>query len=118
MRLLLDAHVSARRVAGALRERGHDVRSADEERFLAAAPDHELLALAAAEERIMVTFDVRDFVVLAKEWAEGSRHHAGIAILVGIDHAEFGLIARRLEEALAQRPDPAGWQDLVHFVSR
>lgn len=49
MRLLLDAHVSGRVVARRLRERGHDVRAANEEPRLDAWEDEALLELAATE---------------------------------------------------------------------
>ncbi len=65
MKLFLDAHISARRVAAPLRERGHDVRAADEERALDGLADEELLSIAAGEGRIFVTFDVKDFPVIA-----------------------------------------------------
>jgi hypothetical protein len=118
MRLFLDAHVSGRRIAMALREKGHDVRAADEERFLDGMIDEELLQLAADEERIMATFDVADFPDIARRWAESQRHHAGLAILVGIDHGEFGSILRAIERTFSWRPDPHEWADLTIFVSR
>jgi hypothetical protein len=118
MRLFLDAHVSARRVATALRNGGHDVRAADEERTLDGWEDERLLALAAEEHRIMVTFNVRDFARIAREWQGEGRHHAGCAILVGIDHSEFGVILTRLTEELATRPQPAAWGNYTAFVGR
>ena len=60
VRLFLDEHVSARRIATALRER-HDVRAADEERELDGWDDERLLALATEQGQIMVTFNVKDF---------------------------------------------------------
>lgn len=118
MRLFLDAHVSGRRIAGALRRAGHDVRAADEERALDGWSDDELLALAAEEGRIMVTFNVRDFPRIVQRWAEASTHHAGCAILVGIDHSEFGAILRVLEAAFDARPTQEDWQDYICFLSR
>jgi hypothetical protein len=105
VRLFLDAHISAHRLGQALRRAGHDVRSADEERALDGWTDADLLALASQEGRIMVTFNVRDFPRLAREWAEAGRTHAGCAILVGIDHSEFGTILRVLERVFTARPD-------------
>lgn len=118
MRLLLDAHVSARRVAAALRSSGHAVRAADEERALDGFEDERLLELAAAEERIMVTFNARDFAPIAQRWVGEGRHHVGCLILVGIDHSEFGVIIQRLEEELAARPAATGWNDYTAFVGR
>ena len=118
MRLLLDAHLSGARIAEPLRARGHDVHAADEERELDGAADEELLALAAAEERVMVTFDVKDFPEIARRWAEAQRPHAGLAIVVGIDHGEFGTILRVLEGLFEERPEPDEWNDRTYFVSR
>ena len=118
MKLFLDAHISARRVATPLREEGHDVRAADEERELDRFTDEELLSIAAAEGRIFVTFDVKDFPVIARRWAEAGRAHAGCAIVVGIDHGEFGATLDRLARELAARPDGADWTDLTLFLAR
>lgn len=118
MRLLLDAHISGPRLAGALCDRGHDVRAADEERELDGRADEELLALAAEEGRVMVTFDVKDFPDIARRWAEASRPHAGCAILVGIDHSEFGVILQALERLFELRSDENDWRDYTCFVSR
>lgn len=118
MKLFLDAHISARRVATPLREEGHDVRAADEERELDRFTAEELLSIAAAEGRIFVTFDVKDFPVIARRWAEAGRAHAGCAIVVGIDHGEFGATLDRLARELAARPDEADWTDLTLFLAR
>lgn len=118
MRLFLDAHVSAKRVAPPLREQGHDVRAADEERSLDGEPDEALLELAAAEGRIMVTFDVADFPELVRRWAEAGKEHTGCAIVVGIDHGEIGAILRALDHALSLRPDQDEWRNYTAFVPR
>jgi hypothetical protein len=118
VRLFLDAHLSARRIARVLRQAGHDVRAADEERALDGWSDTDLLALAAREDRIMVTFNVHDFPRIAREWAEAGEQHAGCAILVGMDHSEYGTILRVLEGMLAARPQQEDWRDYTTFVSR
>jgi predicted nuclease of predicted toxin-antitoxin system len=118
VRLFLDAHISGPRIARALREAGHDVRAADEERELDGLIDEELLSIAATEERIFVTFDVKDFPVIARRWAEGGRTHAGCAIVVGIDHSEFGAILATIALAVAARLRQADWTDLTLFLAR
>jgi hypothetical protein len=105
-------------VARALRGAGHDVRAADEERELDGATDEELLSLASGEGRVMVTFDVKDFPVIVRRWAEAGRRHAGCAIVVGLGHNEFGAILRALERELAARPEQAAWVDRTLFVGR
>jgi len=118
VRLLLDAHISAQRVAVPLRDRGHDVRAATEERKLDGTPDEELLALAAEEERVLVTCDVNDFPAIVRSWAEASRTHAGCAIIITIDHNEFGAILDVITRAIAMYPVQTDWTDLTLFLAR
>ena len=118
MRLFLDAHISGPRIATALRAAGHDVRAADQERDLDGATDEELLSLAAAEGRIFVTFDVKDFPVIARRWAEAAREHAGCAIVVGIGHGEFGAILDAVDSTLKARPRQNDWIAHTLFVAR
>lgn len=118
MRLLLDAHVSGRRIGAVLRGRGHDVLAVDEQRDLDGAPDEELMELANVEQRILVTFDAADFPRVCREWLEAGRSHHGCAVVVGIRQSEFGAIVRVLQSAFEQRPDPREWLDYQAFVSR
>lgn len=118
MRLFLDAHVSGRRIAAVLRREGHDVLAADEERQLDGWDDERLLELATAEQRIMVTCNVRDFARIASEWAGAGVGHAGCLMIVGIDHAEFGLILRVIRGAIDAHPDQDAWADRVAFGTR
>jgi hypothetical protein len=114
----LDAHISARRIATPLREGGHDVRAAAEERELDGLADEQLLALAAGETRAMITFDVKDFTVIARRWAEVGRPHAGLGIVVGLDHGDFGVVLDVLSRELSARPGQADWADLTLFIAR
>lgn len=118
MRLFLDAHISARRIAAPLRDQGHDVRTADEERELDSCTDEELLSIAATEERIFITFDVHDFPVIARRWAEAGRTHAGCTIVVGVDHGEFAAILGTIASALATCSRQADWTNLTMFLAR
>jgi len=118
VRLFLDAHVSARRIAAALREHGHDVRAADEERDLDGFEDERLLELATTERRIMITFNVKDFARLATEWAAAGTPHAGILLIAGVDHAEFGLTLRIIEAAIEARPAQNAWTGYAAWGTR
>jgi predicted nuclease of predicted toxin-antitoxin system len=118
LRLLLDAHISSARIAVPLRKAGHDLRSVDEERELDGWADEALLALATDEGRVMVTFDVKDFPDIARRWAEAGRPHRGLAIVVGVDHGEFGEILRILAGLFQERPDRDNWQDYTCFGAR
>ncbi len=119
MRLLLDAHVSGRRVGRALREAGHDVRAADEEEELRGLEDASLLALAASEGRVLVTFDVKDFLPILREWAEGGRRHAGCVLVASsLRHEHFGAVISGIANALDELPEREDWTDRVHWLSR
>jgi hypothetical protein len=117
VRLFLDAHVSARRIATALGKH-HDVRAADAERELDGWEDERLLDLATADGRITITFNVKDFARITTEWAAAGRSHAGCLLIVGIGHAEFGLILRVIEHALTTRPDQGDWIDYTAWGTR
>ncbi len=118
MRLFLDAHVSARRIATALRAQ-HDVRAADEERELDGWDDERLLALATEQGRIMVTFNVADFARIATEWAQPRADHTPAACSPSASTiAEFGLTLRVINHALWTRPDQAAWIDYTAWGTR
>jgi hypothetical protein len=46
------------------------------------------------------------------------RAHAGVILVDGIDHSEFGLIARGIERWLQLRPDAADWSDFPGILDR
>jgi hypothetical protein len=118
VRLLLDAHVAGRVVGRSLRERGDDVRAVDAEPSLTGLDDEQLRALAAGELRVLVTFDVADYPRLLRAWGEAGRSHAGVILVYGLRHHEFGAIVRAIEQALARRPKPEDWVDVAEAVAR
>jgi hypothetical protein len=77
MRLLLDVHHS-RVAAERLRSLGHDVIAASDDAALAVMSDEELLRFAAAEQRSIVTENVKDFDRIVRAWSTTGEHHAGI----------------------------------------
>jgi hypothetical protein len=118
LRILLDAHVSGKRIANALRDAGHDVRAISEERDLEGLDDPDVLSLAAHEGRILVTFNHRDFVPLLREWSEAGRPHAGCVLVFGIDHSRFAEIRIGLERIFSDRPAQEDWTDITQPLSR
>lgn len=118
MRLLLDAHVSGPSVGGQLSDKGHDVRALDQEPEHEGLEDEDVLALASEDERILVTHNVADFPELLREWAAGGRSHAGVILVYGIEHSEFGLILRGIEHWLELRPRQEEWLDFPAVASR
>lgn len=117
MRVLLDAHVSSRHVGRRLQRKGHDVLALDQDETLGRLADEDLLTLAAAEQRIVITHNLRHFAPIARSWAETGRSHNGL-ILVTLSHTDYGPILRRLEQAFAARPGQEEWIDRVEFFGR
>jgi predicted nuclease of predicted toxin-antitoxin system len=118
VRLLLDAHVSGPKVGRRLEQAGHDVRALDQEPALEGLDDDEVLALAATEQRILVTHNVADFPPILREWAATQRAHAGVILIYGIDHSESALIARGIERWLELRPHQAESGDFPAILDR
>lgn len=118
MRLLLDAHVSGPRVGRRLEAEGHDVRALDQEPELEGLDDEEVLGTAAAEKRILATHNIRDYPAILREWAAAQRPHAGVILVYGIDHREFGVIVRGIKRCLELHPDQGSWRDLALVVDR
>lgn len=118
MRLLLDAHVSGRAVGSRLEAIDHDVRALDREPALEGLDDDNVLALAASDQRILVTHNVADFPRILREWAAAGRSHAGVILVYRIDHREFDLIVRGVERWLERRPTQPEWLDFPAVVDR
>ncbi len=119
MRLFLDAHVSGPRIGLALRALGYDVRAVDEERELDGLDDLDLLALATADQRILVTFNLKDFLPILRAWAERGQAHAGcILVASSLRHEDFGILIAGIRQALEAIPDHAAWSDRTHWLSR
>lgn len=117
MRVLLGAHVSSRRVGRRLARAGHDVLALDQDETLSRLSDEEVLALAAEQERVVITHNVRHFAPIARSWSEAGCGHRGL-ILVTLPHIDYGAILRRLEQLLAERPGQEEWVDRVEFLGR
>ncbi|MCZ7589605.1 MAG: DUF5615 family PIN-like protein [Gaiella sp.] len=116
MRLLLDAHVSLRIVGAALEAHGHDVRGIGREPGLDGLQDEEVLALAVADDRILVTGDVRDFVPLLRRWGREGRPHAGCILVSRTAERQQPALASAVVSLLAARPEVGAWSNVVIFV--
>lgn len=118
MRILLDAHISGRTVGKALIEGGHDVRALDSEIELEGLSDPEVLELAATEDRVLVTANVRDFEPLLREWAGESRQHAGVILVPStVRNEAFGVLISGVEKTLAETAQEE-WADRVVWLRR
>lgn len=101
IKLLLDENISAR-VAVDLRREGHDVVHLRERGSLGIS-DAEVLELAFAEDRILVTANVADF----RKLAAAREIHAGIILLLdgGLRRDEQLEVLRRIIAALMTESD-------------
>jgi hypothetical protein len=83
-------------LAVALRRRGYDVLSYLEAgRCNQNISDAEQFAFATEQGRTILTFNVRDYVPLDRQWKATGRLHAGIIVSARIDAA--GELIRRVE---------------------
>jgi len=118
MRILLDAHISGRSVGRALTESSHEVRAFDSEIELEGLSDPEVLELAAAEGRVLVTANVRDFEPLLREWAGEGRLHAGVILVpASVKNEAFGVLISGVQKTLADITQEE-WIDRVEWLRR
>lgn len=87
--------------------------SADPERR--GASDGEVLALAAAQGRVLVTDNIRDFVPLSNAWAAEGRLHPGMLL---ISSRTFPMTSTRMgaiAKALMRRHEASTWPSPGQF---
>lgn len=74
--------------------------------------------MAAAEGRILVTANVRDFEPLLREWAGEGRPHSGVILVPSsIRNEAFGVLISGVEGALADT-NQVDWIDRVAWLRR
>lgn len=109
IRLFLDHHMDPS-LATDVRRDGFDVtfpREVGTER----ASDEEHLTWAAEHGRVIVTFDRRDFRILAKQWTDRGQEHAGVLLCVA-PGLSYGELLRRLRAFL----DVVSAEEMVNQV--
>ncbi len=99
IKLYLDENVDIA-LASALQRRGFDVVTARDRRKLGAG-DREHLALAASEERVVLTHDVADYIRLHRQWLEQREEHAGIIVSPRVSLSELVRRTIRLLESVS-----------------
>jgi hypothetical protein len=77
----LDADTSMKALLSALIDRGHDVTRTPSDWIASDASDEAQLLAATAQGRCILTFNVRDFVVLARSYPR----HGGIVLAAQIN---------------------------------
>ncbi len=107
MRLLLDEMLSPV-IARELQARGHDVQAVAGHPNLQALPDPDVLALARAEHRALVTNNLRDFRPLHYEAiSPGGAGHYGMIFIPGTYRRtknDTGKIITALDAILTDHP--------------
>ena len=91
IKLYLDEDVDPL-LARVLRERGIDCIST-QEADRCGLPDSDQLAFAISQGRAILTFNVKDYVRLSKEYVLSGKHHRGMIVS---DHLPFRELLRRL----------------------
>ena len=109
--LHLDADASIKALANALRERGHDVTRTPNDWMPANASDREQLLGATAQGRVIFTFNVRDFLVLAKKHPS----HAGI-LLAAQTRWSLAELTDALDHALSITNEK-DWIGQIHWLN-
>jgi hypothetical protein len=99
VKLLLDAHVWEG-LAPALSARGYDVFAVVNSPYRS-LDDEPLLALAASQNRAVLTFNVKHFVPLARQWYHEGREHAGIILSIQLPRGELFRMTLNLLEKLS-----------------
>ncbi len=79
IRLYLDEDTISRALIRALRARNIDVLTAHEAKQMG-VPDETQLAFATQENRVIFTFNTRDFAQLHKTYLARGQHHTGIIV--------------------------------------
>jgi Domain of unknown function (DUF5615) len=114
VKLLLDEMLSPA-IARELRDRGHDVEAVAGHPDRAAMPDPEVMELARAERRAIVTNNLRDYRPLHNDAIQpGGTGHFGMIFMPGgyrRTRADLGRIITALEAMLTQYP---GEDDLAN----
>jgi Domain of unknown function (DUF5615) len=83
------------RLAALLRERGHGAESALEAGTIGLS-DAEQLSFAANRDWTILTYNRKDFSVLARQWQDSGREHAGIVVSRQLSRRQIGELFRQV----------------------
>jgi predicted nuclease of predicted toxin-antitoxin system len=113
VRLYLDRHIMTR-LAVDLRGRGYDVLTT-QEAGKDTAGDDDQLAFATAENRAILTFNIRDFAPLHEAWQTAGHPHAGIIVSQQLGSRQYGLLLQRMLRLVNQLTAEEMISNLVHL---
>jgi hypothetical protein len=116
--LALDHHYS-RAISEQLRARGFDVIAAIE-RGWETELDEALLVLCEQEQRVLMTNNVADFVVIIRRWAVEGRRHAGLIFTsdASMPRGRDAILryVESLDTLLRSNRDDHAFADRVHWL--
>ena len=72
-----------------------------------------MLELAAAESRLLITRNAKDFDHVARRWASRERRHAGVLLIWTREPDEFGSLVAEILATLETVGAQGAWVDLV-----
>jgi len=75
--------------------------------------DEDQLQFASENNRIVVTYNARDFVPIAREWARLGRHHSGL--ITGAPKS-MGAAAAAIAGMMELYPTEEDWRDLTMYL--
>ncbi len=113
VRLYFDRHIMTR-LAVDLRGRGYDVLTTEAAGKDTAA-DEEQLAFATAENRAILTFNIRDFAPLHQAWQAAGRSHGGIIVSQQLGSRQYGVLLQRMLRLLNHFTAEEMISNLVHL---
>lgn len=120
MRVWLDEMIPGE-AARQLRLMGHDVQAVQEpeNRWAWGLEDYEQLEAAVRLGRVLVTYNLRDFIPLSQQWYELGKNHLGIILVHSgtVAPGDIGGLVRRLAKLLESHPEDEALKDRVIFLS-
>jgi uncharacterized protein DUF5615 len=114
VRLYFDEDTMDGDVVSALRVRGVDTMTAHDSALINSS-DERQLEYAAANERVLYSFNVSDYMALHVAYMSAGKHHAGL-ILAQQQRYSVGEQMRRLLRVVQMKP-AEGMRDSVEFLS-
>lgn len=104
------------RLAALLRDEGYEAASAAEAGTVG-LPDEEQLAFATGRSWTILTYNLKDFIGLARQWHDAGREHAGIVVSRQFSRQETGELLRQVCSLLDSVPAPEMWNTVRHLQS-
>ena len=99
------------RLAVLIRQRGFSARSAREAGMIG-QPDEANLAYAATHGLVLLTFNQRDYVLIARRWAAEGRRHAGVLLSDQFTRRQLGELLHRVLKFL----DTVSANEMINVV--